>query len=108
MAFLRSRALLQIEISQDDSRPDRIHIISRFFGSFGAFGARQQVLFERRKFGFVHNHAKVVALQIVIGNVLQANLVFGIAERSHKLWMAAVDGTGERNRGVPGSAGIHG
>jgi Domain of unknown function (DUF4386) len=60
------------------------------------------------KFGFVYNHAKVVALQIVVGNVFHANLVVGVAGKSHKLWMAAVDGTGERNRGVPGSARIDG
>src|ERR1019366_7570428 len=43
-----------------------------------------------------------------VGDVLHASLVFGTAGKSHKLWMAAVDGTGERNRGVPGSARIDG
>jgi hypothetical protein len=66
------------------------------------------MLFDGGKFGFVFHHAKVVALKIVVADVLHASLVFGIAEKSHKLWMAAVDGTGERNRGVPGSASIHG
>jgi len=45
-------------MSSDDSRPDRIHVIGGFFRTFNALGARQQVLVERRKFGFVHNHAK--------------------------------------------------
>ena len=62
------------------------------------------MLFDSGKFGFVHNHAKVVALKIVVGNVVHANLVVGVAGKSHK----AVDGTGERNRGVPGSASSHG
>jgi hypothetical protein len=99
--------LLQIEIPNDDSSPDRIHVVSRFFRSFDACKARQQVLFNGGKFGFAVDHAKVMSLQIVIGNVFHASLVFGIAEKSHKLWMAAVDGTGERNRGVPGSASSH-
>ena len=87
------RALLQIEIPQDDSRPDRIHVIGGFLCTFNALGARQQVLFNGGKFGFVHYHSKVVALKIVIGNVVHASLVFG---------------TGERNRCVPGSAPIDG
>ena len=100
--------LLQIEIPNDDSRPDRIHVIAGFLRTLGALGARQQVLFERRKFGFVFHDAKVEALQIVIADVLHASLVFGIAEKSHKCFSrAAVDGTGERNRGVPGSASSH-
>jgi hypothetical protein len=56
------------------------------------------MLFKRRKFGFVFHHAKVVALKIVIGDVLHANLVVGVAGKSHKcfqgrLWMALVSGT---------------
>ena len=50
------------------------------------------MLFKRRKFSFVHNHAKVVALQIVIGNVVHANLVFGIAEKSRKFFKGVVGG----------------
>jgi hypothetical protein len=42
------------------------------------------VLFKGRKFGFVHNHAKVEAFKIVIGNVVYANLVFGVAGNSQK------------------------
>jgi hypothetical protein len=66
------------------------------------------MLFDGGKFSFVSHHAKVVALKIVVAGVLHASLVFGIAEKSHKLWMVAVDGTRERDRGVPGSASIHG
>ena len=63
------------------------------------------MLFERGKFGFIFHHAKVVALKIVVGNVVHTNLVVGTAKKSHKCFSrAAVDGTGERNRGVPGSA----
>jgi hypothetical protein len=46
------------------------------------------VLFNRRKFGFVFHHAKVVALKIVVADALHANLVVGVAKESHKLWMA--------------------
>ena len=60
------------------------------------------MLFNGGKFGFVFHQSKVVALQIVVADVLHASLVFGIAEKSHKLWMADVDGTGERNRGGAG------
>ena len=66
---------VQIEISQDDSAPDRIHVISRFFRSFGTSGARQQVFFEGRKLGFVYDQAQVVPFQIVVGNVVHACIV---------------------------------
>jgi ABC-type ATPase involved in cell division len=58
-----------------DRRPQRIHVVSRFLRTFNALGAPQQVLFKRRKVGFVFHHAKVVSLQIVISNVVHTNLV---------------------------------
>jgi hypothetical protein len=60
------------------------------------------VLFQRRKFGFVHYHPKVVSLKVVIGNVFHANLVFGIAEKSHeffkgssRLWRNRAENAGD-------------
>ena len=46
-AFWWGRALLQIEIANDDRRPQRIHVVSRFLRTFNALGAPQQVLFKR-------------------------------------------------------------
>ena len=66
---------VQIEISGDDCASNRVHRFSRFFRSFGTFGARQQVLFEWRKLGFVSDHSKVIAFKIVIGNVVHASIV---------------------------------
>jgi hypothetical protein len=36
--------------------------LGAFFGPFGAFWARQQVVFEWRKSGFVLQHSKVITL----------------------------------------------
>jgi hypothetical protein len=82
------RALLQIEIPNDDSSPDRIHIVSGFLCTFDALGATQQVLFKRFKFGFVFHHAKVVALKIVIGNVVHIPLVGDAVKNSQKYSVA--------------------
>src|ERR1035437_116367 len=90
---MEKKTLFQIEISQDDSRPQRIHVIGEFLCTFNALGARQQVLFKWRKVGFVFQHPKVVALKIVIGNVFHANLVVGVAKESHKSFQVGFGGT---------------
>ena len=77
---------LEVKVSNDDSRPDRIHVIGGFLRTFNALGARQQVLFEWCKFGFVHNRAKVVAFKIVVGNVFHANLVCVVGRNSQNLF----------------------
>src|ERR1035438_1756941 len=57
---------LQIEIAGNDSRPNRIHVASRFFGSFGAFRATKVMLFKACQFRFVRHPAKVITFQVVV------------------------------------------
>jgi hypothetical protein len=71
-----------IEISRNDSRPDRIHVTSRFFGSVEALRTRQQVFFKDGEFGFVLHNAKVEAFKILVGNVVHALIVDGAAKSS--------------------------
>jgi len=52
-----------------DRRPQLIHVISRFFGSFGGFCASQKMFLEGRKLGFVLHDARVIPLQVVVGYV---------------------------------------
>jgi hypothetical protein len=73
----------QIEVSDDDCRPDGIHVLSRFFGGVDALGARRQMLFDAGKLGFGLHHSKVVSLKVVVGDVVDAHLVCGTAENSH-------------------------
>jgi len=73
---------IQIEIAQDDRRPDRIHVAGRFFGSFGAPGAGQQVFIDRDKLGFVYDHSKVITLQVVVVKVVHAGLVVRLGKSS--------------------------
>jgi hypothetical protein len=66
---LSSGNLLQIESSDDDCRPDRIHILSGFFGGVDAIRAYPKVLLKRCEFGFVLRQSKVEPFKIVVGNV---------------------------------------
>jgi len=66
---------VQIEISDYDCASNHVHVLSRFFRPFGAFGARQKMFLERRKLGFVFQHSKVITLQVVVGKVVHARIV---------------------------------
>ena len=48
------------------------------------------MLFERRKFGFVFHHAKVVALKIVIADVFHIAVVDGDAKKSQTLFALGI------------------
>jgi hypothetical protein len=62
-------------------------VVSGLFRPLSAFGTAQQVLLKRCQLGFVHNHSKVVAFKIVIGNVVHASIV---AERWEILTKIAI------------------
>jgi predicted nucleotide-binding protein len=52
------------------SSAHRVHVVLGLLGPLGARSASEEVLFQRGQFGFVLDHAQIIPLKVMVGNVV--------------------------------------